>query len=589
MFGTILGFDNQKIYVQNKQGVADTNYIGYHVVFPEQDHKIVGEIIGIDSRQVVIQLIGEIINGKFANGVLKKPSMNTTARIIFKSELESILGSQDYLSKENLLIGTSPIYKDYLITSSLNEFFANHFAIIGNTGSGKSCGLARLFQNVFFSSANEVPRNAHMVLFDVYGEYYDTFNEMDRFTGLHFKKYTTQQVFGSSELLTIPAYFLGVDDLAILLGAENASQLPVLSQTLELVKIFKSNDPKAVLYKDNIIARTCLDILSSGKLPNQLRDQVISVLTTYNTPTLNLNSLIRQPGYDRTLRQCLNIDEQGKINALNLVIDFLQSRTKIGIEEVNIEPDLTYDLSDIYYALEFALINEGAFTSETIFDRNNVLKSRLQNIINSSEAKYFDFNGFISKADYIEQFFSTSDTKEPAQLVDVNLSFLNDKFAKCITKIFSKLFFEYTTQLESRGSFPIHIVLEEAHRYVQNDKDTDILGYNIFDRITKEGRKYGTILGFITQRPNELSKTALSQCSNFIVFRLFYPDDLNIVRGISSNVTDETIEKIKTLHPGMGLVFGTAFKVPLLVNFPLPNPMPVSTNVRVDTAWYQDK
>ena len=96
MFGAILGFDNSKIYVQNKQGVADTNYIGYHVVLPEEDHKIVGEIIGIDSRQVVIQLIGEIINGKFANGVLKKPSMKTTARIIFKSELQSILGSQDY-------------------------------------------------------------------------------------------------------------------------------------------------------------------------------------------------------------------------------------------------------------------------------------------------------------------------------------------------------------------------------------------------------------------------------------------------------------------------------------------------------------
>ena len=70
---------------------------------------------------------------------------------------------------------------------------------------------------------------------------------------------------------------------------------------------------------------------------------------------------------------------------------------------------------------------------------------------------------------------------------------------------------------------------------------------------------------------------------------MYYPDDLNIVKGISSNVTDETIEKIKTLHPGMGLVFGTAFKVPLLVNFPLPNPMPVSTNIRVDTAWYQDQ
>ncbi|HPZ23450.1 MAG TPA: DUF87 domain-containing protein [Bacilli bacterium] len=589
MFGIILGFDSSKIYVENKKGVADTNYIGYHVVFPEPDHKIVGEIIGIDAKQIIIQLIGEITNGKFSNGVLKKPSMNSTARIIFKSELESILGSQNYLAKENLLFGTSPIYKDYVITSSLNNFFANHFAIIGNTGSGKSCGLARLIQNVFFTSSNEVPVNAHLCLFDVYGEYYNTFNEMNRFPGLHFKKLTTQQEFGSDSLLTIPAYFLEADDLAILLGATGADQIPVLAKAIDLVKVFKSKDQKAVEYKNDIIARTLLDILSSGKSSTQIRDQVISVLSSYNTETLNLNSLIRQPGYDRTLRQCLNIDDQGKINAMNLVIEYLQRQTKVDIDKVPMDPDLTYTLSDLYYALEFALINEGAFTSESSFDRNNVLKSRLQSIINSSEAKFFEFNDYISKADFVEQFFSTTDTKEPCQLVDVNLSFLDDRFAKSLTKIFSKLFFTYTTVLENRGSYPIHIILEEAHRYVQNDKDIEVIGYNIFDRITKEGRKYGTILGFITQRPNELSKTALSQCSNFVVFKLFYPDDLEIVRGISSNVTDESIEKIKTLHPGMGLVFGTAFKVPLLVNFPLPNPMPVSTSIRIDNTWYTNK
>ena len=64
-------------------------------------------------------------------------------------------------------------------------------------------------------------------------------------------------------------------------------------------------------------------------------------------------------------------------------------------------------------------------------------------------------------------------------------------------------------------------------------------------------------------------------------------EDLKIVQGISSNVTDETIERIKTLHPGVGLVFGNAFKVPLLVTFPLPNPLPVSTSLDVTNLWYQ--
>lgn len=586
MFGNIIKFEKSKIYVENIKKIADTNYIGFHVVFEEPNHKTVGEITEINKDVIGIQLIGEIVDGIFANGVMKKPGMNTIARIIYKSELELILGNQDLSNKSNLLIGSSPIYKDYIITSNINEFFANHFAVIGNTGSGKSCGLSRLIQNVFFTANNNIPINAHMCLFDVYGEYYNTFDEMDKFVGLHFKKYTTEIRFGDANLLTIPAYLLTVDDLAILLGVKDSSQLPILSKSLELVKIFCSNDPKSVDYKNDIIAKTVLDILSSGKNSTQIRDQVISILTTYHTEAINLDSKIRQPGYERTLRQCLNIDDQGKINALALVINFLQTYVKVDLD-IDLDENITYTLSDLYYALEFALISEGILTSESAFDKNNILKSRLQSIINSDRNEFFKFDRYMSRAEFVEDFFKTGPHGENVQLVDVNLSFIEDSFAKCLTKIFSRVFFEHTTSLQDRGSFPIHIVLEEAHRYVQNDSDINVLGYNIFDRITKEGRKYGTILGFVTQRPNELSKTALSQCSNFVVFRLFYPEDLEIVKGISSNVTDETLEKIKTLKPGMGLVFGTAFKVPLLVKFPLPNPMPISTSIKIDKVWYQ--
>lgn len=586
MFGNIIKFEKSKIYVENIKKIADTNYIGFHVVFEEPNHKTVGEITEINKDVIGIQLIGEIVDGIFANGVMKKPGMNTIARIIYKSELELILGNQDLSNKSNLLIGSSPIYKDYIITSNINEFFANHFAVIGNTGSGKSCGLSRLIQNVFFTANNNIPINAHMCLFDVYGEYYNTFDEMDKFVGLHFKKYTTEIRFGDANLLTIPAYLLTVDDLAILLGVKDSSQLPILSKSLELVRIFCSNDPKSVDYKNDIIAKTVLDILSSGKNSTQIRDQVISILTTYHTEAINLDSKIRQPGYERTLRQCLNIDDQGKINALALVINFLQTYVKVDLD-IDLDENITYTLSDLYYALEFALISEGILTSESAFDKNNILKSRLQSIINSDRNEFFKFDRYMSRAEFVEDFFKTGPLGENVQLVDINLSFIEDSFAKCLTKIFSRVFFEHTTSLQDRGSFPIHIVLEEAHRYVQNDSDINVLGYNIFDRITKEGRKYGTILGFVTQRPNELSKTALSQCSNFVVFRLFYPEDLEIVKGISSNVTDETLEKIKTLKPGMGLVFGTAFKVPLLVKFPLPNPMPISTSIKIDKVWYQ--
>ena len=171
----------------------------------------------------------------------------------------------------------------------------------------------------------------------------------------------------------------------------------------------------------------------------------------------------------------------------------------------------------------------------------------------------------------------------------MNFNYIDERFAKSLTKIFAKLFYNFSTNLKERASYPIHMILEEAHRYVQDDSDIDIIGYNIYDRITKEGRKYGLILGFITQRPSELSKTSLSQCSNFISFRMFHPDDISIISSISANVDKETIGKIKSLQPGSALVFGSAFKLPLIANLDLPSPMPASTSVKVTDIWFEIK
>ena len=583
MFGTIQKYEDNKIYVSNTNGVADTNYVGYHVVFPEEEHKTIGEIIGIDKDIITIQLIGDIVDNKFNNGVLKKPSMKTTPRLIFKSELELLLGVQNYQQKGVLLLGTSPIYNDYLVTTSLNSFFSNHFAIIGNTGSGKSCGVARLLQNLFYANTKDIPKNARILLFDVYGEYYNAFDGMNKINGLNFKKLTTQQVFGNSDLLQIPAYYLDACDLAVLLNAETPSQMNILKNTIKLVRIFKATDSNIQIYQENILAKTLIDILTSNNTTGQIKEQVLAILNAFNTPSINIDTMIHQQGYDRTIKQCLEVDEEGKIGSLNLMIEFFQSKLKSDMVEISSESEIVYNLQDIYNALEFAIIKYGNQESE-----DSVLKNRLKNIINSDNAKFFEVGNYINKKDYIEEFFKTSNGLDNAQLVDINISYLDDEFAKSIIKIMSKLFYSYTTKLEKKGSYPIHIILEEAHRYVNHDNDSNLLGYNIFDRIIKEGSKYGIFLGLISQRPNEISKSTLMLCSNFIVFKLFFAEDLKTIKDISLNVNEDSINKITTLRPGMALIFGKAFQIPVLVNFPLPDPLPSTTSIRIESAWYDE-
>lgn len=585
MFGKIIEILEDKVKVINNSKQLENKFLNIHVVFIDEHCKIIGEIRALNEQEITIHLIGEIKNNEFSYGAMKKPSTKATCRIITQSELELILGKQNFLDKDTLQIGHSTTYPEYHVTTNINEFLSHHFAIIGNTGAGKSCGIARLFQNIFCHNKTDYPKNAHIVLFDVYGEYNKSFQELEKLPNIHFKTYTTNLESHDNSIIKIPPYFLEVDDLAILLNATEQSQLSIIDNALKLCYIFKGQAPELSDYKNDIIAKSILDILSSGKETTQIRDQIIAVLTHYNTETLNLNTIIAQPGYSRTLRQCLNIDNQGKMNAVNLVVDTLQAYTKLDLEKVKIIDNFHYTLDDLYYAFEFALMSEGAYSSESVFAKANALKVRLHAIINSDTKKYFNSDEIVTKREFVQNLFRTTEG-QTAQIINMNFNYIDERLAKTLTKIYAKLFYNFATELNPRASYPIHIVLEEAHRYVQQDNDIAIIGYNIFDRITKEGRKYGVILGFITQRPSELSQTSLSQCSNFIVFRMFHPKDLEIISSISANVSKETIEELKTLHPGTAIVFGTAFKIPLLVKLDLPKPMPESDNSDVIASWY---
>ncbi len=584
MFGSILKIYDDHVIIENKSNVIDTNYLNLHVIFNDNDKKVVGEIINIERDIIDILLIGIINDNVFTSGLVRKPNLSGGCRVIYKSELELLLGNQDLDNVDSFYIGKSLVYDGFSITSKFNNFFSNHFAVIGNTGSGKSCTVTRLLQNIFYKSSSNLPRGAHIALFDVYGEYNNAFKSLNNIDGMGFKNYSTKVDLTEGEIINIPAYFLSVDDLALLLDVNSPNQLPILEKTLKLVYIFKNTDENVSKYKNDIIASCLLDILTSGRTSTQIRDQVIAVLSRYNTPTLNLETEIAQPGYTRTIRQCLNIDQQGKMNSVQYVVDLLEKYKKLDLGTIKGIPNFIYSLDDIYYAMEFALISEGVLKSDKMYDLYNQLKVRLQQIINSDYKEYFKVGEFVSKGEYVRNLFKSN---RNYQIINFNLNYIDERMAKKLTKILSKMFFDFATGLDNRGSFPIHIILEEAHRYVQNDNDINILGYNIFDRITKEGRKYGVILGMITQRPSELSVTSLSQCSNFVVLRMFYPDDLNMIKSITSNITDSTFEKLKSFLPGNALVFGTSFKLPLLVKVDLPNPMPESTSVNISDEWYK--
>ena len=589
MLGKIVSIQDNTVYIKLNVKLDEMqNIINLYALLEDVDRKIIGEIVDIKGDIAALNLVGELVNDNFLFGVSKKPSFKSICKLISKEKISNILGMPNYDEKKDLYMGISPVYDDLKIGVNINEFFSNHFAIFGNTGSGKSCSVARIFQNLF-EKRNFVAYKASILIFDAYGEYHSAFKDLNKkVPEISFKAYTTNVEDTEIPNVKIPLWLLSVDDIALLLEVKSRSEIPIIEKALKLVNIFARNEDEVLKGKNDIIARALLDILASGKSPAQIRDQIFSVLSHFNTKDLNLETPIYQPGYTRPLKQCLLIDNTGKIREMELLTTFINGFLTDDVDLTLPDGSFKYTLRDLYNAFEFALISEGILSSDKVFDDYNALKVKLRSLVNGDYAKYFDIDEYQSKDEFIREILTTPEGRK-AQIINFNINYVDDRFAKTLTKIYAKMFFDYAKGLKRRASLPIHLILEEAHRYVQNDSDVDVIGYNIFDRITKEGRKYAVMLGLISQRPSELSTTALSQCSNFLIFKMLHPTDVEYIRQMVPNITTEILKKIKLLQPGTCIAFGSGFKLPSLIKLEMPNPAPSSSSCDISGTWFIER
>ncbi len=583
MLGKIEKISENCIYISlNVAADNIQSLMNLYVLMQDNVSSYIGEIVDVSRESAIINLIGEYKNNELIYGFMKKPAFNAKVDLIAPNFISNLIGNfSDF--RNSLYIGMSPFYENVKIHANINALFGSHMAIFGVTGSGKSCGFASIMQSLI--KKNNLTSNMNIVIFDAYGEYHDAFNITDT-TGRYAFKALTSSDNGQDEKLCIPPWLLDIDDYALLLEVTDKHQLTIIEKALRNVNLFKSPNNEVVKYKNSIIANAILDILLSGRPAPQIRDQIISALSKFYTDDLNLESIIPQPGYNRTIRQCLLIDDNNKINAIEVVAEFLQQF--VADDMISTLPDGSYEysLKDFADALEFALISEGIWKSEKIFDKANILKVRIDALLNSENSLLFTYPKMVTKEEYIKALFTTK-LGQKAQIVNISIDSLDDRFAKILVKIYSKLLFNYAKSLNQRASVPFNIILEEAHRYVQNDSDVEILGYNIFERISKEGRKYGVLLGLISQRPNELSSTCLSQCNNFLLFKMTHPVDVEYLSKVIPNITSQIINQMKTVPPGHAIAFGNAFKIPVLVHMDIPNPLPNSTNTKIDNIWFE--
>ena len=581
MFGKIIYIgDNEAHVAVNPGSPLTTNIMNLHVIFEDDKKKIIGEIEDIDQEIIKIRFLGEIVNNHFMGGVIRKPNFDSKIRLITRDEVRFLVGEDN---NESFTLGVSPLYDDYPIRVNINDIFSSHMAIFGNSGSGKSCGVARILQNVF-QNPKLLPYRANFLIFDAYGEYHNALQNINQYNpNLNFKFYTTNLRQTDGEKLCVPIWLFNLDDVALLLQATEHSQLPIIERMLKLTNIFAGTDNDSKAYKNHLIAKAMMRILYSDSTSSAKRNEAFSILATCSTDEFNLETPVQGVGYTRKFRDLFMIDTHGEFPESILLTQYITSYIDNDLEQYEPKELRYYTLEDMEKALEFTLISEGMLHNDKSYSDAITLKVRLHSLIISDSAQYLRYPKLITAENFIASLVSFNNRK--AQIINFNLEDIEDWFAKVLVKVYLRLIFSFSKNLKERATIPFHIFIEEAHRYVQNDNDQYLIGYNIFERVAKEGRKYGMILNLISQRPVEISDTVISQCSNFLIFKLNHPRDVDYIRKMLPNISNEIVEKQKTLQPGTCMAFGLALKVPMVVKMPMPNPAPSSSSCDVVDMW----
>ena len=601
-------------YISTNDGVRFVGEVGSYVSIYDVNRTIIGEITGVEekpqfknaelnkpnsSRLATINLVGEIVSERFYFGVSKMPLVFSDVNIISQNDLRIMLEVTDdetVVDKENgktraelLKLGTSVIFPDYSVKVNIDKFFGFHFAVFGNTGAGKSNTIATIMQEIF-RKKDYAAKGAKFVFIDSNGEYAKAFSEISQVNEtVQAKEFVASDDDLVDNRLQIPVWALSADDWAILLHASEKTQIPILKRAIDIAKSFFDETTSNTDVRNHILASSLVGVFCSSDSSPSKGDKLISILSTFMTDEISLDTQVGKVQYqdgrerketDGTLRAAIKVGF-GNMLSPETVIKYLQKFIKSDIaDSLSSSKAVPYSLQQFSEAVQFATLYEGSISSQRIQEYTSTLVTRLQSLQDGIQGKILVKTEYDSIDSFIQSVLGIH------QIVNIDISSLDDASAEVVAKVFAKLLLDYLRKREKKADMPINFVIEEAHRFIRNETNYGPLGYNVFERIAKEGRKYGLLLGISSQRPSELSKTVVSQCSNFIIHRVQNPDDLQYISRMVPYVNQGMIDRLTYLQTGHALVFGTAINLPTLTRFDEASPKPDSENAKISERWY---
>lgn len=444
------------------------------------------------------------------------------------------------------------------------------------------------------------------ILFDVNGEYAHAFPEAK-----HLRPNVAEQIEDGGVKYSpfyLPYYLLTLDEWLAFLMASERTQRPFWDRVLQECYRFYRISPyqegtgeteKFELYirwrisqmLAGILSRTDSDtskITSAQGLLASIQAILTSSKNEQNQLTLaNITSTIKEYQRACTIEYGKNENKLSeKIEAQIGEIDFEKIRDVI---ETRLPHGQYYDYKFLKIAAEMTLIDEEAKVNSRIREYTSTMFARLDYFLENPECAFMRINTSEKENNrdaYLGKIGVIKNEPSSSFLLTIELSTLGHDTLELVTGVLTRMIFDYRKERsgEDRRKNPIHLILDEAHRYIRKDKEY-ILKENLFERVAREGRKYACYLFISSQRPSELSPTVLSQCANYIIHRTQNKIDLDYIYSVLPYFSEDYLVKIKQASAGEVLVFGFCVPMPLQVEVIKADPEPNSKNCIISEEW----
>lgn len=610
-------------------GFDDVHYVarlGSFLMIPAQSEYVVAEVVGLRERDVSgsgdanldkansakfldvvpVGMLPAKGDGRFRFGVSVFPSLYADALYALDDELDRIFDTETNTVPgighgeiacappgatrfRNLGIGQSVVFEDYGVKVRIDDFFGGHVAVLGNTGSGKSCTVASVLQALFEKPDEHHARGATFVVLDVNGEYAKAFEKLPEIADIGVSRLVLDGSAADGRF-RLPHWYLDLSEWELLLQASERTQVPILRMALGLATLFGAANAGQLNDVRNHILATCITlILSDETPPGAKRTRIRGILQRFSTAQINQAALLHMIALN-----------YGDMPGLDAAYQFLAGG---GQQAGFLIPDLKlpdydgtpFDFTALGEAVDLALLYEEAHGNRQIRDYCAQMVTRFKALEERGDYRFLRHEA--AAAGDREAFLATllglkmvdGGLTKGAQIIILDMNAVEDEVVELVSAVIARMVFRLLRQADPRNRFPVHLLLEEAHRYVASTPSRHAVDASrIFERISKEGRKYGLFLLVASQRPSELSKTVLSQCSNFVVHRIQNPDDLSQIRQMTPFISDSVLRRLPSLPKQHALVFGNSVNLPTTFKVRRADPLPASDDAKIVDLWFHE-